>query len=128
MITPPLDGTILPGLTRASCLELTASHSSKKTILPGLPDTLCLHIHEQPITMAQLVAWSKEGKLLEAFGVGTAVIVAPVGRIGFEGQDVLVKEHEGGLGPVGKALWKRIVEIQEGRVPWGNWSVVCEAD
>jgi len=128
MITPPLDGTILPGLTRASCLELTASHSSKKTILSGLPDTLHLHIHEQPITMAQLAAWSKEGKLLEAFGVGTAVIVAPVGRIGFEGHDILVTVHKEGLGPVGQALWKRIVEIQEGRVPWSDWSVLCEAD
>jgi len=128
VITPPLDGTILPGLTRASCLELAASHTAKKTILPSLPSTLRLHTHEQPLTMAQLGAWADEGKLLEAFGVGTAVIVAPVGKIGFEGRDIRVKVHEKGLGPVGMALWERIVEIQEGRLPWGGWSVACDSE
>jgi len=128
VITPPLDGTILPGLTRASCLELLASHTATKTALPGLPSTLRLHTHEQPLTMAQLGAWADEGKLLEAFGVGTAVIVAPVGKIGFEGRDIRVKVHEKGLGPVGMALWERIVEIQEGRVSWGGWSVACDSE
>lgn len=76
--------------------------------------------------MDDLAAWSSEGRLLEAFGTGTAVIVAPVGRIGFKGKDLELPKHEGGLGPIGKALWERIVEIQEGRIEWESWSVLCE--
>lgn len=76
--------------------------------------------------MYQAVAWAREDKLLEAFGVATAAIVAPVGRIGFEGQDIFLKEKDG-LGPVARALKTRLVEIQEGKVPWKNWSVTCES-
>lgn len=124
MITPPLDGTILPGLTRDSCLSLTAAHTFS-TSLPNLSNSLLLHTHERTLRMSDLVAWSAQGRLLEAFGTGTAVIVAPIGRIGFEGKDLVLPEYKGGLGPVGKALWERIVDIQEGRVEWHGWSVPC---
>src|SRR5262245_12189259 len=78
ILTPALDGTILPGLTRSSCLSLAAAHPSR-TSLPNLSNSLRLHPHEIPITMADLVLWSSQGKLLEVFAVGTAVVVAPVG-------------------------------------------------
>ena len=125
VMTPPLDGTILPGITRSSCLSLAAAHPSQ-TSLPNLPNSLKLHTHEVPITMSDLALWSSEDRLLEAFGVGTAVIVAPVGRIGFEGHDIILPTYKSGLGPVGKALWERLVDIQEGMVEWEGWSVVCE--
>ena len=76
--------------------------------------------------MQDLFTWSDEGKLLEAFGVGTAVVVAPVGRIGFEGNDLVLPSIDSGLGPVGQALWERILDIQTGRVWWQNWSVGTE--
>ncbi|KDQ51334.1 hypothetical protein JAAARDRAFT_140434 [Jaapia argillacea MUCL 33604] len=137
VITPPLDGTILPGLTRASVLSLCRAHTSSPSSspsLPSLPPSLNLHIHERPLTMTQLLSYSSSGTLLEAFGVGTAVIVAPIGKIGYQeegkvGETVIelpVWESEGGLGVVGEALWERIVGIQEGRVEWEGWSVVCE--
>ncbi|RDB20773.1 Branched-chain-amino-acid aminotransferase, mitochondrial [Hypsizygus marmoreus] len=126
IITPPLDGMILPGLTRASCLELLDAHTQGKTVLPNIPASTRLHTHERVLTMHELVAWSAEGKLLEAFCVGTAVVVAPVGRIGFEGKDVVLPTEDAGLGLVGKALWERVVDIQSGRVPWEDWSVTCE--
>lgn len=127
VITPPLDGTILPGLTRDSVLSLTSAHPSQ-TALPHLPTSLKLHPHEQYITLPQLTEWSKQGRLLEAFGVGTAVVVAAVGRIGYEdgGEDVVLPKYETGLGPVGKALYDKIVDIQEGIVEWNGWSVTCE--
>jgi len=123
-MTPALDGTILPGVTRASCLALLEAHTHQKTHLLNIPPTRRLHAHERTVTMHDLKAWSVEGKLLEAFVVGTAVIVAPVGRIGFEGKDLVLPTV--GLGPVGKALWDRIVDIQTGKVQWDNWSVVVE--
>ena len=124
LVTPPLDGTILPGLTRASCLALAAAHPSKTT-LSNLPN-IRLHTHERPFTMADLATWSAQGKLLEAFGAGTAVIVAPVGRIGYQGKDLVLPQHKGAYGPVSRALWERIVDIQQGKVEWEGWSVLCE--
>jgi|SRR5882762_175093 len=123
LVTPPLDGTILPGITRASCLALATAHSSK-TSLPNLPNVR-LHVHERPFTISDLVNWSAKGKLLEAFGAGTAVIIAAIGRIGFEGKDVVLPQYKGIYGPVSKALWEMIVDIQEGRVEWEGWSVPC---
>ncbi len=76
--------------------------------------------------MTELNTWAQNGSLLEAFGVGTAVIVAAVGRIGHEGKDINLPTYEGGLGPVGRALYDRISDIQEGKFEWEDWSVVCE--
>ncbi|KAF5376854.1 hypothetical protein D9615_007289 [Tricholomella constricta] len=126
VVTPPLDGTILPGLTRLSCLALLDAHTARRTVLPGLRPALRLHTHERALTMPELAAWSAEGKLLEAFCVGTAVAVAPVGRIGWEGKDLVMPSEETGLGEVGKALLERVLDIQTGRVEWEGWSVVCE--
>lgn len=126
VFTPPLDGTILPGITRASTIELLNAHSNGKLLLPNTSPDLKFHTSERIVTMSDLSTWSASGNLLEVFGVGTAVLVAPVGRIGFEGKDILLSTHVGGLGPIGHALWDRFVEIQEGRVEWDGWSVVCE--
>ena len=72
--------------------------------------------------MHDLNSWSALDKLVEAFVVGTAVIVAPVQRIGFEGKDLVLPTE--GLGPVSQALRERIVDIQTGKVQWSDWSVV----
>ena len=105
-------------------MALAAAHPSK-TSLPNLPN-IRLHMHERPFTMRDLMHWSAQGKLLEAFGAGTAVIIAPVGRIGFDGKDLVLPQYEGAYGPVSKALWERIVDIQQGKVEWEGWSVPCE--
>ncbi|TFY62449.1 hypothetical protein EVJ58_g3859 [Rhodofomes roseus] len=125
VITPPLDGTILPGVTRDSCIALSAAHPSRTT-LPHLPETLHLHAHERTLTMSDLKQWHAEGRLLEAFTVGTAVVVTGVGRIGYDGTDIVLPEHACGRGPVARALYERIVEIQEGKFEWEGWSVVCK--
>ncbi|TBU38847.1 branched-chain amino acid aminotransferase II [Dichomitus squalens] len=124
VITPPLDGTILPGITRASTLDLIRAHPSRTT-LPGLSPETLLHAVERELTISQLAAWAEEGRLLEAFTVGTAVVVAAVGRIGHDGKDIVLPAHEGALGAVARALYERITDIQEGRFEWENWSVPC---
>lgn len=125
VITPPLDGTILPGVTRDSTLKLLAAHPSK-SVLPGLSESDKLHPQELQMTMADLRKLAEEGRLLEAFGVGTAAIVTAVARIGFEGKDINLPTHESGMGPVAQALYDRIIDIQMGRFEWEGWSVVCE--
>ena len=84
VVTPPLDGTILPGVTRASVLSLL-SHHPLSAALPQLAPTLPLpHIHptERPLTMSELFAASASGTLREVFCVGTAAVVIPAARIG----------------------------------------------
>ncbi|KAG6915375.1 hypothetical protein DXG01_011776 [Tephrocybe rancida] len=126
VITPPLDGTILPGLTRLSCLELLDAHTAQKTVLPGIPASQKLHTHERTLTMPEIAGYSEAGTLLEAFGVGTAVAVAPIGRIGYEGRDLVLPSENTGLGDVGRALLERILDIQTGKVEWEDWSETCE--
>ena len=148
-MTPPLDGTILPGVTRASVLSLLA-HRPLSSALPQLPPTLHLHVTERTLTMSELFAASASGTLREVFCVGTAAVVIPAARIGWQRSssssadmgagtqdEVEVKVQAadvedivlpivGGEGSVAQALWERLVDIQEGRVEWEGWGVPCE--
>ena len=149
IVTPPLDGTILPGVTRASALSLL-SHSPHTPALPNLPRTLALHTLERTLTMSELFATSASGTLREVFCVGTAAVVIPAARIGWQqrsdsssrgtgggggGGDTdteaeavvqdIVLPVVGGEGSVAQALWERLVDIQEGRVEWEDWGVPC---
>jgi len=123
LLTPPLDGTILPGVTRSSVLSLASSHSSSNP-LSGIPASQRIHAQERIITISELQSHHSQGKLLEVFGVGTAAIICPVDRIGYEGEDMVMPVDEG-LGKVGKAMWDEIVAIQEG-LKESDWSVTCE--
>ncbi|KAG1849325.1 aminotransferase [Suillus tomentosus] len=117
LITAPLDGTILPGVTRASCLALAGDPEFHKEI------SMRLHPQEMVYTMRDLAKWSSEGKLLEALAIGTAAIVGHCDRIGYEGKDIVIPGD--GMGPVGTAIRKKILDIQEGRTEWKGWGVVC---
>ena len=118
MITAPLDGTILPGVTRSSCLTLAGDPSFQQAA------SLQLHPVERVYTMRDLTQWSTQGRLLEALCIGTAAIVAAVNKIAFEGNIISLPEHESGLGPVGMALREKILAIQEGRDEYQGWSVI----
>ncbi|KAJ3769939.1 aminotransferase [Lentinula raphanica] len=125
LFTPPLDGTILPGVTRDSVLDLAHAYMAGETSLPGtLP---LIHAQERIFTVADLQRWSAEGKLLEAFGAGTAVIIASIGKIGFHDQgelkNIVLPAHENGIGPIADAFRTRILDIQEGKEEWKIWSV-----
>lgn len=122
VFTPPMDGTILPGVTRASCLELVTAHPSETT-LPGLSPSTHLYPDERLITMADLFEWYESGKLAEIFLVGTAVVVTAVGRVGFEDRELAAPTYAGGLGPVARGLYQRLTDIQEGKFEWQGWSV-----
>jgi branched-chain amino acid aminotransferase len=86
LITAPLDGTILEGVTRDSVLSL----AREKLVPDGWK------IEERKYTMAELDAAANEGRLIEAFGAGTAAIVSPVRAISWKGKLVNcgLKEHE----------------------------------
>ena len=77
--------------------------------------------------MPELDAWVADGRVVEVFAVGTAVVVAPIGRIGWGGKEIVLPTFEEGYGPVSKALRERLTDIQDGRVEWEGWSVPCDS-
>jgi len=128
LMTPALDGTILPGVTRDSVIRLAAllpalPALSQFASAPGFPSKI--HVRETVITMPRLLEFSQAGLLLEAFGSGTAAIVAPVSGIGYEGHSITLPVYEGGAGPVASATYNALVAIQDGRVECEGWCVRC---
>ena len=69
LVTPPLtSGTVLPGVTRQSVLDLTSTMSG-------------LRVRERRITLPEVLVASKQGRLMEVFGCGTAAVISPVGGL-----------------------------------------------
>ncbi|KAG5351013.1 hypothetical protein C0989_008319 [Termitomyces sp. Mn162] len=120
LVTPPLDGMILPGVTRDSVLALARDHISGKNPLPKLPDNLI--VSERPVTMKEVKEASESGNLVELFGAGTAAVISPVDRIGYLGEDVHIPTGEGGMGPVSRPIWTELVGRQTGTIS-SEWSV-----
>lgn len=71
LITPPLDGMILPGVTRDSVLTLAREHISGVKRLPGLTENLI--VSERPVTMKEVKAAGEAGRLVELFGAGVFI-------------------------------------------------------
>lgn len=86
LVTAPLDGTILEGVTRDSVLSLARERLAPKGWM----------VSERKITMREVAEASEEGRLLEVFGAGTAAIVSPVRMISYKGKPVNcgLKENE----------------------------------
>lgn len=73
LVCPPLDGLILPGVTRDSVLSLARDHVSGKALLEGLPDQGKFVVSERPVTMGEVKQAAQDARLLEFFGTGTVV-------------------------------------------------------
>ncbi|KAF8922338.1 branched-chain amino acid aminotransferase II [Mucidula mucida] len=109
LVTPPLDGMILPGITRDSVLSLAREHVSGQKKLAELSDKLI--VSERRVTMGEVKAASENGTLAELFGAGTAAVISPVDRIGYLGQDLHIPTEE-----------DELVGRQMGKIP-SSWSV-----
>jgi branched-chain amino acid aminotransferase len=88
LITPPLDGTILPGVTRDSVLQLCKEMNEFK-------------VSSKPFKIQELVKAMREKRVYEAFGVGTAAVISPTKSILYDGEtyDVPIEESKG-AGPL----------------------------
>lgn len=111
IITPALEGSILPGITRDSILKLAAKL--------GLP------VKERRISVDELLQAAQSGELEECFGTGTAAVVSPVGRLVWKDRELII--GDGGIGPVTQKLYDTLTGIQTGHVadPFG-WSTVVQ--
>lgn len=108
IITPELNGSILPGITRDSILKLARQMGYETS--------------EERISIDDVIADIKSGKLTEAFGTGTAAVVSPVGRFCYKGETVTV--GGGGIGKVTQSLYDELTGIQFGRIPdKNNWII-----
>ena len=96
--TPDLRGTILPGVTRDSVLALLRDRG--------------IEVEERRIGIDEVLRRSEDGTLREAFGAGTAAVITPIGRIGYEGKMHDINGDKSG--PLGAELYDELIGIQRG--------------
>ena len=108
IVTPALEGSVLPGITRKSCLELLRDW--------GLP------VEERRITAEELFEAAESGKLEEAWGSGTAAVVSPIGELAWGQRKVII--NGGRIGDLTQKLYDTLTGIQWGTEPDPyHWSV-----
>lgn len=111
LVTAPLDGTILEGVTRDSILDL-----ARERLIPQ-----GWKVEERRFTMREMKAAANEGRLLEVFGAGTAAVVSPVRNISWNGEMIDCGLKEGTeAGELAKQMKSWIESIQYGDEdhPW----------
>jgi branched-chain amino acid aminotransferase len=100
IITPELSGSLLPGITRSSVIELAKTW--------GITTT------ERKITIDELVDTAQSGALTEIFGSGTAAIIAPVNKFGYRDKDYTLADPQ--PGPITMRLFETLLGIQYGDI------------
>ena len=100
VVTPMLAGSILPGITRKSCIELLRSLGYKVT--------------ERLISLDELTKALEDGKLEEAWGCGTAAVISPIGEFCYKDKKYII--NDGKIGEVSQKLYDTLTGIQWGRV------------
>ena len=99
MLTPPLGGTILPGITRESIITLARAAG--------------ITVREERYSFQQLREEAASSRLREAFACGTAAVISPIGKVCSASGDFPIS---GGVaGPVAMGMRKKLVDIQYGR-------------
>jgi branched-chain amino acid aminotransferase len=101
VITPPLMGTILPGVTRDSALTLMREWG--------------LRVGERPISIDEVAQAHRGGTLKEVWGTGTAAVISPVGELTYKGEKMVINNGE--VGPLTQRLYDAIVGIQYAKAP-----------
>ena len=100
IVTPMLTGSILPGITRKSCIEVLKKEGYT--------------VHERLLSIDELKAAMENGTLEEAWGCGTAAVVSPIGELFYQGVHYPV--NNGQIGEVTQHLYDTLTGIQWGRV------------
>ncbi|NLX19716.1 MAG: branched chain amino acid aminotransferase, partial [Desulfobulbus sp.] len=98
LITPPLEGSILPGITRDSVLQLARDWGYR--------------VSERRLSIDEVIAAGKNGTLQESFGTGTAAVISPVGELVY--QDERIRINNGAAGELATRLFEELQGIQFG--------------
>ena len=99
VVTPALNGSILPGITRDSCIRVLKSWG--------------LTVEERLVSAEEVLEAAKSGRLEECWCCGTAAVISPVGQLGYMGQDYVINEMK--IGEVSQKLYDALTDIQWGR-------------
>ena len=100
IVTPQLTGSILPGITRMSVLEL-GKHWGLK-------------VSERRVSIDEILKGLKDGSVTEIFGSGTAAVISPVGVLSYKGEECQVGNRE--TGPITSRFYEQLTGIQYGKV------------
>ena len=100
IVTPALTGSILPGITRKSCIEVLK--------------TLGYTVEERLLSVDELVAAMESGALEEAWGCGTAAVVSPIGQLAYGEKEYVI--NGGAIGEVTQKLYDLLTGIQWGKI------------
>ena len=111
IITPALTGSVLPGITRKSCVELLKEWGYT--------------VEERPFSVDELFEAAEKGTLEEAWGTGTAAVVSPIGKLFYKDKEYTVSDNK--IGALTQKLYDNLTGIQWGRLEdTHGWSVkVC---
>lgn len=101
VITPKLQGSVLPGITRKSAIEICKSKGYKVT--------------ERKISIDEIAAAFDAGKLDEVFGTGTAAVISPVGHLKWGDKEMTINDNK--IGTVSQMLYDTLTGIQWGKLP-----------
>lgn len=99
VVTPALQGSILPGVTRMSAIEILKSWG--------------LNVSERPIEIQEIYDAYQNGQLKEAFGTGTAAVISPIGQLKWD--DHVMEINNGKIGDISQRLYDTLTGIQ-----WGD--------
>ncbi len=106
IVTPALNGSILPGITRKSCIELLRSWG--------------LNVSERRVSIQEIYDASEKGLLKEAFGTGTAAVISPIGELCWNDKKITLSE--GHIGEISQKLYDELTGIQYTKRPDSfNW-------
>ena len=100
VVAPMLTGSILPGITRKSCLEVLRNEGYK--------------VVERRISVDELAEAMQNGTLEEAWGTGTAAVVSPIGELCYK--DMKYTVNGGKIGEVTQHLYDTLTGIQWGKI------------
>jgi len=111
IVTPDLIGTVLPGITRKSCIELLKE--------------MGYEVEERRISVDEIVEALENGTLEEMWGTGTAAVVSPVGHLAYQDKEYCINNNQ--IGPVTQKLYDELTGIQWGKKPdTRNWIVAVK--
>ncbi len=104
LVTPNLNGSILPGITRSSVITLAKS--------------LGYEVEERPISITETLEGIASGHLTEIFGTGTAAVISPVGSLFYQGRNYQINNNQ--VGRITQALYQKLVDLQYGKIKDSN--------
>ena len=111
VVTAPLEGSVLPGVTRDSIIHILKDWGYK--------------VEERELSIDELMEAGHNGELKEAFGTGTAAVISPVGQLYYKGEEIVINDFK--TGELTQKLYDTLTGIQWGRLEDKyNWTKILK--